>query len=276
MGITYKANEEALNYFKHLNDTLLLAVRYTDQNGVWIIPINPNMPIFNETTSHFCVNGIVLDFKLYTQYRSMLILQLLEEHPYLIDIYPTVLPESRSIVKISKILRLKSREKIHENCCDLRKTLCPDFEKELKHFVIETNGNKLLENKIDLYVFPVYYTNDSFSGITKEFSDQYLSVYRKIKALLDRTPQKKDLIGKCLISNAVETGKYIATLFCDANLDDDVYDHMIGKLKEYVVSHKLSIGFPIQVKTSGDMARQKERTEHISGIFKPHCIYILN
>lgn len=276
MGMADKDSREALAYFKKLNDTLFLAMRYVDRHGVIVIPTDSNMPVFSENPSHFCVNGTILDVALFPQYKSMCILRLLEEHPQLVDAYPRILPENREIVKIAKTLQLKSREHLHENCRELRGRLCPDIGKYLGRPVIETNGNKQVEDKVDVQVLLLYHRDEAFSGITKAFSDQYLSVYRKIKALLDKTAAKENLVGKCLITYAVENGKFVASLFLDADGSDAAYYEAVGKLKEYVVKRQMTVGFPMQVRDNQDMAVQAERIRNISRIFEGYCVYILN
>ncbi|MFT8888526.1 MAG: hypothetical protein ABF904_06875 [Ethanoligenens sp.] len=271
------AYKEAMGYFKKMNDGLFLAIRYIDKNGVIVIPSDSNMPVFSELPSHFCVNGVILDKGLFSQYKAICILQLLEDHPWLIDVYPSILPESRTIVKIAKVLRTKDRKKIHQNCSELREALCPGIiSLKLADSAIETYGNKQLEAKLDVHVFPIYYHDGTFFGITKAFSDQYLSVYRKIKALLDKTDNKKDLIGKCMISYAIENGKFIATLFLDDGGDIRTYYDAVGKLKEYVTKHRFSVGFPMQGRDGDDFIRQKEKVENIVRLFDGYCIYILN
>lgn len=276
MGVADKNDREALAYFKKLNDTLFLAMRYVDRHGVIVIPTDSNMPVFSENPSHFCVNGTILDVGLFPQYKSMCILQLLEEHPWLVDTYPRILPENREIVKVAKALRLKDRAHLRENCRELRGRLCADIGKYLGQPVIETNGDKALEEKVDVHVLLLYHHGDMFSGITKTFSDQYLSVYRKIKALLDKTADKRALVGKCLITYAAENGKFIATLFLDADGGDAAYYEAVGKLKDYVLKHRMTVGFPMQVRDNQDMALQTERIGYISRIFEGYSVYIFN
>lgn len=274
MGTGQRTNEEALTYFKKLNDTLFMSMRYIDKNGAMIIPTGAAMPVFSRLRSHFCVNGMVLDMDLFARYQSQLIIQLLEDHPWLIDTYLSILPATRTITKIAGILRSKGIENVHTTCRGLRVALCGDIQDRIKPALVGTHGNKDLENKLDVQVLPLYDNGENFSGISKEFSDRYLSVYRKVKAVLNQTPQRETLLGKCLIAFALETGKYFAVLFLKTNELDDVYRVAITKVKDYVVTHGFSIGFPAQVCSNSDALYLKEA--EISKVFGGYGVYILN
>lgn len=276
VGTGQKSNQEALTYFKKLNDTLFMSMRYIDKNGSMIIPTDAAMPVFGGTRSHFCVNGMVLDMSFFAHYQSKLIIQLLEDHPWLVDTYLSILPETRTIVKISKVLKSKGIDKIHETCKGLRVALCGDITERIKPVLVETHGNKDLENKLDVQVLPLYYNGDSFTGISKDFSDQYLSVYRKIKTVLNQTLQKETLLGKCLITYVLETGKYFAILFLKTSQLDDVYQVAITKVKDYVVAHGFSVGFPAQVHLNADASYLKKAETEISQVFDSYGAYVLN
>lgn len=241
-----------------------------------IIPTDAAMPVFSRSRSHFCVNGMVLDMNLFVRYQSQLIIQLLEDHPWLVDTYLSILPETRTTVKISKIIQSKGIENIHATCRGLRTVLCGDIQDRIKPVLVETRGDKELESRLDMQVLPLYYNGDSFSGISKEFSDRYLSVYRKIKAVLNQTPQKETLCGKCLITYALETGKFFAALFLKTSELGDVYRVAITKVKDYVVPHGLSIGFPAQVHSNADVLYLEKVKAEIFNVFGSYGVYILD
>lgn len=276
MGTANHTNEEALTYFKKLNDALFMVMRYIDKNGLTVIPTNPTMPVFGENPSHFCVNGVILDIDLFARYRSWLMIQLLEDHPWLIDAYVSILPGARAIVKVAKVLQAKGKENLHETCRGLREALCGDIGNQVKPAMMNTNGDKVLENKLDMQVLPLYYSNGSYMGISKAFSDEYMSVYRKIKTVLNQTPQRETLLGKCLISYALETGKYIAALFLKVGDLDGTYREAVTKVKDYVVAHGLSVGIPVQVQSNADASYPEKAKAEIFQIFGLYGVYFLN